>query len=138
MEANISNGRDEIYTYIFNREDNASFIQFLIGNGYYGVHKDFGKHAHNDFLEILYDFGIFALLAYVVFLWQIIKVVRQKFSNEQTRQNTIYLIIALLTYVILGFSNSIICNNTLELSLSLSLGYMLATAEETNGNKDIL
>lgn len=130
LEDNIGNGRDEIYTYIFSSESNASVTQLMLGNGYFSVLKDFGKHAHNDFLEIMYDFGIFALIAYVVFLCQIVKVMRHRFLNTQTRHNTIYLFLVLLTFLILGFSNSILCSNFLELSLSLSLGYMLAVAEE--------
>ena len=45
----------------------SNYLQLIFGHGYKGVLKLTGGHAHNDFLEVLYDYGIIALVLYLLF-----------------------------------------------------------------------
>ena len=45
----------------------SNYLQLIFGHGYKSVLKLTGGHAHNDFLEVLYDYGIIALALYLMF-----------------------------------------------------------------------
>ena len=47
-------------------------LQFLFGHGS-GATVEFIHHAHNDFLEIFYDYGLVAFILYVLFYISLIK-----------------------------------------------------------------
>lgn len=47
--------------------EDTSFFQFLFGHGHGYIFREIGGHAHNDFLEFLCDYGIIAVILYVVF-----------------------------------------------------------------------
>lgn len=61
-------GRTDIYQRIWGAFKNSSFIEQLFGHGMNAAGK-VGRagHAHNDFLEVLYNYGIFAFISVVVF-----------------------------------------------------------------------
>lgn len=68
IEDQDSSGRYERWEQVLKGFNDSSLIQWLIGHGNGAVSKDFGGNAHNDFLEILYDYGIFALTAFISFV----------------------------------------------------------------------
>ena len=69
LEEDGGNGRLEIYTAVFNRFWNSDMMNFLFGHGGLGaVSKTIGISAHNDFLEVIFDFGCVGLLLYVVII----------------------------------------------------------------------
>ena len=57
----------------------SNIIQLLFGHGYNSVLADnpLGFSAHNDFLEILYDFGVFAFLLYCALYFRIYRFCRK-------------------------------------------------------------
>ena len=59
-------------------------IQMLVGHGHYGVRKDspLGISAHNDFLEVIYDYG---LIIFVLYLGLWAHVIRRSIYLYQTR-----------------------------------------------------
>lgn len=61
-------GRDILYTRIWNAFRSSNFMEQLFGHGMNTAGKvaGFGQ-AHNDLLEVLYDYGVFAVLALIVF-----------------------------------------------------------------------
>lgn len=61
-------GREKIYRRMWDGFVNSSFIQQLFGHGVYASSSIVGILAHNDFLEILYDYGVFALIAIIIFM----------------------------------------------------------------------
>lgn len=67
------NGRLDIYALVVDKLWSSNIISFLLGHGGLGaVAKDFGISAHNDFLEIFYDFGLVGLSLYVTILLKLI------------------------------------------------------------------
>ena len=46
----------------------SNLFQYLFGHGFNAVLRDnpMKYSAHNDFLEIMYDFGLFVLIAYII------------------------------------------------------------------------
>lgn len=65
--------RDIIWTGIFDRIINSNSVNFLFGHGYKRVFRDFGGEAHNDFLQVFYEYGLFALVMYISFYISLFK-----------------------------------------------------------------
>ena len=57
-------GRIAIMTAVLNRQKDAGLIDWLVGHGYIGTIRDLGETGHNDFIEVLYNFGLAGLLIY--------------------------------------------------------------------------
>lgn len=66
-------GRNDIYQNVWQGFLDSSFLQQLFGHGMNTAGQVGGAgQAHNDFLEILYDYGIFALIFVAVFYVSVI------------------------------------------------------------------
>jgi len=76
-------GRDIIYRSVWHYQLNSTAGEWLIGRGYNGVSNTSAaglgnlffssSAAHNDFLEILYDYGIIGLSIFLLFCVKLIK-----------------------------------------------------------------
>lgn len=73
LQEDGGSGRNEIYSTIWNEYKNSSFLDKLIGHGMFSTNSLTGFDAHDDFLEVLYDYGIFALICLVWFYICLIK-----------------------------------------------------------------
>lgn len=83
METDKGSGRSEIYENVWRLYNQRSLEYKLIGSGQNTVVDDnkfksgTGEisqiSAHNDFLEILYDFGIIGLALYLVFIFRLVQ-----------------------------------------------------------------
>ena len=51
----------------------STTFEMLFGNGHGSISDFVGGHAHNDFLEFLYEYGVFAFVMYVLFYVLLIK-----------------------------------------------------------------
>jgi O-antigen ligase len=72
-------GRLAIYPVVWEQIKESSFINIIFGHGWDAVRMQCGmdRSAHNDFLEILYDFGIIVFILYILFYIKLFKVVRR-------------------------------------------------------------
>ena len=68
-------GRIEIYGAVLNSIKKFNLFEWMLGHGYNGVFLDsgLGVSAHNDFLEVLFDYGIFGFVAYLFMVKNIFK-----------------------------------------------------------------
>lgn len=80
-------GRFEIWAVVITMIDNSSMSQKIIGHGHMGVKRDspYELSAHNDILEVIYDYGMIILLLYVALWFYVIKNMKYYF-----RSNTLY------------------------------------------------
>ena len=62
-----SSGRNYLWARIIELLENSNIVSLVFGHGDGAVSKTIGAHAHNDYLEILYDFGILPLILYASF-----------------------------------------------------------------------
>ncbi len=65
-------GRDIIYQSTWDMIAKNDILSTLVGHGYNSVARDsvFKLSAHNDYLEIMYDYGMFALLCLLIYIVQ--------------------------------------------------------------------
>lgn len=77
-------GRLGIYMEVIDKIQKSDFIPFIFGHGRLAVEKvtAYGMPAHNDFLEMFYDYGVIMFILYLVFhiffLLNIFKLIRIK------------------------------------------------------------
>lgn len=67
------NGRVDIIGNVWSHFLNKGIINLLFGSGYFAVAMDTNLSAHNDFLEILYDYGILGLVLFILFWISLIR-----------------------------------------------------------------
>lgn len=63
--------REDIYLNVLNALEHSSTSEFIFGHGSSSVKQitQYELSAHNDFLEIIFDYGIIALFLWVLFLY---------------------------------------------------------------------
>lgn len=109
-------GRDIVYETLYHQiVDSFGSVDFFFGHGYNAVIRDseFGNSAHNDFLEVFYDFGFFGFLLYVFFIFTQIKKVWSRYLSRDFRvaqglSVVIFLLLSFFSHQIL-FTTSVIC-----------------------------
>lgn len=100
-------GRDQIWEYVLNAYQNSDFTDQVFGHGHYKVSLlGHATAAHNDFIEVLYDYGFIGLIIYLaIHISIIINIVRFRkkkrfFSNHYTVMWIIFLVMSLVSILI--------------------------------------
>lgn len=118
------NGRMEIYSTVSSAIFNSDFFSTLFGHGHMAVNSTFGMGAHNDILEIGYDYGIIATFLYVIiifcYIFKTYTCVKHKYYKKAMRIG-----ISVASIIILGMLNCIIESTILEYTMFLALGCAL-------------
>lgn len=119
-------GRLDTYKIVWQEFKDSSFNQQIFGHGYNAVYLNHisKSSAHNDFLEILYDYGVIGIMAYVAMLGYMVRHirylyrVRHPFKNMCLSGMIIYLIMSMFSHLII-YPTYIVF-----LLLNFSMGYM--------------
>ena len=101
--------RDQVWATTWQMIQQSDFENLLFGNGYNSVltNSPLGLSAHNDFLECIYDFGIFGSLFYFMLH---ISLIRQIFRNIRLRNPeaavmaftySFFIILSLMSHVLI-------------------------------------
>lgn len=99
------NGRFEIWTTVLQRYSSSDFFHILFGNGAQAVSKAINIGGHNDFIEVLFDFGLIGLILYLSFWWSLIQRIREFAPKTDVR---LAYIVSLIVYAAASiFSNFI-------------------------------
>lgn len=124
-------GRTLIWEGIITRLQNQNTINWCIGNGHLATMKGTigersGFSAHNDFLEILFDYGLFAIFSYIGFLFS-----WGRYTFKSIKQHSRYaapLAMLLTMYVTLSMVSIIVLYYTSLLSM-LTMGCLIGWNE---------
>lgn len=98
-------GRDSFWMMLLEDFLKGNGIVFGYGVGriadfYYSKGLNYLPHAHNDFLEIGYTFGLIGLFLWIVFLWNLYLYSQSRLLSSD---NKIILKISLISYLFVGF-----------------------------------
>ena len=74
MSADRGSGRLDRYIGYLSLMGSQSIYHWIVGHGYYTTQYTSLGWPHNDFLEVLYDFGLMGMLFYLLFIWQLVKI----------------------------------------------------------------
>lgn len=102
-------GRDQVWPTTWNMIKASDVQQLLFGHGYLAVLRDspLKLSAHNDFLEVLYNYGIVAFVPYVLLH---IRLIQQVFASIRAKHGyapilaftyTIFLSLSMISIIIL-------------------------------------
>ncbi len=125
MEGDTS-GRDKIYSEMFQHfvnESNAFYL--LFGNGADSTLRIQGHYAHNDWLEMLMNQGVFGFLIYFIFYYRLIK---EWIRNKEC--HTLYMGIGLVLFVLFGSSIVSMSINNMRITAHFCIAYCLAMSEK--------
>ncbi len=127
---NDSNTRWTILLDVWNMQIDSSFFEWIFGHGYNAVMNDigYGLSAHNDYLEILYDYGLIAFVLFLIFIVGMIK-----YCNKLKKYNCKYykgMIISLEIFIIASIPSHMYTYSTYFIILSLYWGYSMALSKE--------
>lgn len=101
-------GRDQVFALVINDFSKSHFGQMLFGHGYNSVinsPSSLGYSAHNEFLEVLYDYGAFGLFLYLLIFVIIYNTSRSAYSPKV---KTAYVISLLIFFLNSMFSHQIL------------------------------
>ncbi len=118
-------GRSEFYMIVWNDWLNSKTLHVLFGKGLTSVEHfligiDNVQHAHNDFLEIIYTFGLLGIGIWFLFILQLWKLKKQ--IKLYTPENINLYYISIISYLIIAVASGCILRiTTMPLALSLSI-----------------
>lgn len=116
-----SSGRDIIYMQIWDAWLNSDFLLMMIGHGPISTLSASINYAHNDWLEILYDFGIIGLVLYIGICMRIFVFFRKSNLTELQKVGSLLC----LFYIVLRSTFSM-CIYELDSMLAFGfLGYLM-------------
>lgn len=95
-------GRASMYPIVWKSVWDSSLVHILVGHGHNGVVNDnvlHGLSAHNDYLEFLYDYGVFGLVLLLVYQ---VRLFRITIRSHKTKEGFLSTIFALTCIVVLS------------------------------------
>lgn len=101
--------RDILWIDVINKISESDFLDFMVGHGYNTVSRDsyYGRSAHNDFLEVTYDYGLIGLILYVIAFLALIKdtfihiVKKTEYAPLMAFTITVYIILSMVSHIII-------------------------------------
>lgn len=122
------NGRYTIYTMIIEETRNLGFLDMLFGKGYMGVANELNIGAHNDFLEVVYDYGLIGLGLYII-LW--LCLIKQRFNITEQGHLIKSYDLMLIVYFIVSLGSNFI-NTQIQM---IPIVILFGMASKNNRNK---
>lgn len=124
--------RLKIYQDVIHLLEDSNIFDLLFGHGYDATIADsrYNLSAHNEFLEILYNYGIFALIVFIAFIILLIK--KSKILRENCNINLYngYLC-AVTIFIVASFPSHMLTYGTYFSLLSLYMGFAVGRANKT-------
>ena len=104
------NGRLPIYEKLMFKFESGDALSLFFGNGYNSIYSLVGTNAHNDALQMLFDYGLVGLFSYILFVFLLVKMV---FTS---RSKSLYfypsLLAAFVIVVVLGMVSNLYVFNS--------------------------
>ena len=123
LKEDKGSGRLDVIYLIFEKMKDLEIFKVILGNGYDGVAKQVGLSAHNDFLEILFDYGIIGLSFYIM-LW----IILLRYFGRMLKHNYEFVAAfgsALSIFLVMSLSSHLIFIPTYSSIIILFFGYAI-------------
>ena len=132
--------RGGIYEDVLNLLANSNPFELLFGHGYNSVmySTKSGFSAHNDFLELGYDYGIISLIIYLVLLYRLLRNYLRLEKNNVSQINGVpffSILVSLALTVFCGFFSHLITYATHFLTIALFWGWISPCFTNSINNK---
>ena len=100
------NGRIEHFVYVLDLFMKKKVEEQFLGSGLMAVASDTYLSAHNDFIEVLYDYGILGIIIFIVFWRQLF--LRRRLLKSDKRVCSAYMVSLVIFFTVCLTSNFII------------------------------
>lgn len=101
----------------------SSFWELLFGHGFGAVYDLVGGRAHNDFLEVFYNFGFMAFVFYILFYINLILLNFRQYKNKYP--NAKFLTCSIAVALVLAMVSFFVVEPTYVLSSMFTTGLLL-------------
>lgn len=120
----ITDVREDVYLEVIRLQMNSSFTEWIIGHGYNAVQyvTSTGYSAHNDYLEVLYDYGIFAFILYIRLIIALIELYWRKVKDPD--YPSFSLLVSICIFCVSSIFSHLMTYPTYFLILSLYWGWI--------------
>lgn len=133
MDDESNEARLSMYTRTLSFIKQSDLISILFGHGCMSTSQLYGHPTHNDYLEILYDYGLFPLLFILGFIVSV--VLRIKNSIKKHLPASLVVLSALLIYLLTTMGNCMFTNCPIIFSLMFTLGFSISNLKNSYVNR---
>lgn len=124
IEEDGGSGRSDMWNRLLRSFWSCDFFNIAFGNGYGSAHAFLGTNVHNDFLQIMYDYGLFALLLYALFYFRMF-LEANKMKKRRYPYSTHFLI-SIIASLFIALSSFLIIEPRVVTCSALVWGVLLA------------
>lgn len=125
------NGRLEIWTAVLQKFASSDFFHMLFGNGPQAVSKAVHLGGHNDFVEIIFDFGFIGIIIYLSFWLSLLLRIQDFAAGTETR---LAYIVSLIVYAAASMFSNFINTQIQMLFFVMFWGIVYNQRTENNNN----
>lgn len=126
MNDDSGSGRDAIYFPLLNGFNTSPWWQQLFGHGTDSTKFVVGKLAHNDFLQVLYDYGLISLALFIVIYLGFIRMAfKMRRRKDDFREEYSVYVYNLVLFVVIGFLNCFISSPHVFSASILCFGFII-------------
>lgn len=119
-------GRDRIYGPLLRNFEESSIWEQLFGHGTGSTKAVVDKLAHNDFLQVLYDYGLISLALFtVIYIGFIRMAFKMRHRIDVMRNEYSVYIYNLILFIIIGFLNCFVSSPHVFSASILCFGYVI-------------
>ena len=117
--------RIEVWTRTWKMIMEEDYFGYILGNGFSGVGKVAYSGAHNDFLEVFYDYGIFGLILYVLMHVKLIQYVFMMIKRKSRYAAPMGMSYAI--FFVVSNTSQIVIYPYFEILFVIVWGYLIAS-----------
>ena len=128
-QAGDSSGRDTIYRNALDCWWYSDDAQFWLGHGFFATVPELGKMAHNDWLEILVDYGLVGFVLYASIVWGLWR----QYRCEKTLTGRMVLLSCLSIWGLRSLFSMVFFEQALAI-MSVPLGIVLGFKQQNQSN----
>lgn len=129
-------GRDLIYGPLLESFEQSPIWQQLFGHGTGSTKAVVGKFAHNDFLQVLYDYGVISLALFTAIYFGFIRMAfKMRHKVAEFREEYSVYIYNLIVFIVIGFFNCFVSSPHVFSASILCFGYIIGRFYSLDQNK---
>ena len=110
IEDSEGSGRIPLYKDVFKVIETNSIFDWLVGRGYGSISITKHTNAHNDALQMLFEYGLVGLVFYLFILWNAIKSTRVLYKYKSPF--FMGYLVSLIIFVVLGMVSNLVVFNS--------------------------
>ncbi len=119
-------GRDIIYGPLLSSFEQSSVWEQIFGHGTGSTRDVVGKLAHNDFLQVLYDYGVISLAFFtIIYIGFIRMAFKMRRKIDEFRDDYSVFIYNLILFIVIGFLNCFVSSPHVFSASILCFGFII-------------